>query len=173
MITEIVKNIIRFVILVLLQGLVIKHIPLGPYFIMFPYVMFILMLPFETPNLLLLAGSFALGLSVDMFYDTQGMHASACVLMGFSRVYVLKLIAPREGYDASMKPTVQYMGITWFVSYAFILILIHHITYFYLEAFNVSEFFRTLLRVLASSFASLVFIYIVQFLFYRNDNSRV
>src|ERR1700741_4452658 len=170
MITDIIKNIARFAILVLAQGLVLNHVPLGPYFILFPYVMFILMLPFETPPVVILLASFVLGVSVDAFYDTQGMHAAACVLMGFSRVYILKLIAPREGYDASMKPTVQHMGATWFVSYAIILILIHHITFFYIEAFSFSEFFRTLLRSLASSFASLVFIYIIQFLFYRNDN---
>lgn len=173
MINDIVKNIVRFVILVLLQGLVINHIPLGPYFILFPYVMFILMLPFETPNIVVLGASFVLGLAVDIFYDTQGMHAAACVLMGFSRVYILKLISPREGYDASMKPTVQHMGSTWFVSYAVILILIHHFAFFYIEAFSFSEFFRTLLRVIASSFGTLALIYIIQFLFYRTDNFRI
>jgi rod shape-determining protein MreD len=173
MITDVIKNTLRFAILVLLQGLVINHIPLGPSLILFPYIMFILMLPFETPNMVLLGSSFVLGLAVDSFYDTQGMHAAACVLMGFSRVYILKLISPREGYDVSMKPTVQHMGLTWFISYAIILTLIHHLAFFYIEAFSFGEFLRTLMRAIVSSFGTLVFIYIIQFLFYRNDSFRI
>ena len=169
MIIDLVKNILRYLGLILLQVLVIRYIPLGSYFIPLPYVMVILMLPFETPNIVTLFASFFLGLILDVFYDTQGMHAAACVLMGFSRVFMLKLIAPREGYDVVTKPTVQHMGITWFVSYSFILILVHHLMFFYIEAFSFNEFLQTLLRVFCSAFSTFVFIYIVQFLFYRND----
>ena len=173
MISDVLKNIGRFTVLVLLQVLIIKNINLGRYFIFFPYVLFILLLPFNTPKPLTLVLAFILGLSIDMFYDTQGMHASACLTMAFVRSFVLELFAPREGYDEQLKPTITYMGVGWFSSYAVILILIHHFVLFYIEAFTFHEFFRTLLRVLGSTVATFAFIYLMQFLFYRPNNNRL
>lgn len=166
MTTEIVKNIFRFIFLVLLQVLVIQNINLGSYIVMLPYVLIIIMLPFETPRMVLLFVSFFLGVVIDLFFDSSGLHASACTLMGFSRYYVLKFISPREGYDAGVQPTTEDMGLAWFLSYAGTLVLIHHLYFFYVEVFRFSEFFRTLLRVLLSSIATFGMIYLLQFLFY-------
>ncbi len=163
----------RFTVLVLLQVLIVKNINLGRYFIFFPYVLFILLLPFNTPKPLTLILAFILGLCIDMFYDTQGMHAAACITMAFARSFVLELFAPREGYDEQLKPTIAYMGVGWFSSYALILILVHHLILFYIEAFTFTEFFRTMLRVLGSTLATFGFIYLMQFLFYRPNKNRI
>jgi hypothetical protein len=173
MISDVLRNIGRFTVLVLLQVLIVKNINLGRYFIFFPYVLFILLLPFNTPKPLTLVLAFILGLSIDMFYDTQGMHASACITMAFVRSFVLELFAPREGYDEQLKPTITYMGVGWFSSYAVVLILVHHFVLFYIEAFTFHEFFRTLIRVLGSTVATFGFIYLMQFLFYRPSNNRL
>lgn len=169
MISEIAKNSLRFLILVLLQTLIIKNIGLGTYFVPLPYIMFLLMLPFETMPLLVLVLSFVIGITVDAFYDSQGIHASACVVLGFARFYSLKLLSPREGYEITMKPTVQMMGNAWFSYYAIPLILIHHIFFFFLEEFDFEETGFTLLKAFGSTFVTFVFVYIFQFLFYRKD----
>jgi len=173
MISDVLKNIGRFAVLVLLQVFIAKNINLGRYFIFFPYVLFILLLPFNTPKPLTLILAFILGLCIDMFYDTQGMHAAACITMAFVRSFVLELFAPREGYDEQLKPTIAYMGVGWFSSYALILILVHHLVLFYIEAFTFTEFFRTMLRVLGSTVATFGFIYLMQFLFYRPSKNRL
>lgn len=136
--------------------------------ILLPYVMVILILPFETNKLIVLLASFLLGVFVDYFYDSSGLHAAACTAMGFSRHYVLKYIAPRDGYDIGVKPTVEDMGLEWFLRYAGTLILIHHFFLFYLEIFRFSEFFSTLLRVILSSIGTFSLIYIIQLLFLSN-----
>jgi hypothetical protein len=164
--TEVFKNIFRAVLLILLQVLIVQNINLGSYIIMLPYVLIIIMLPFETPRMLLLGLSFLTGVIIDFFYDSSGLHASACTLMGFARYYVLKFISPREGYDAGVKPTVGDMGMAWYLSYAGTLVLLHHFFFFYLEAFRFSEFFRTLGRVVLSSVFTFTLIYLIQFLFY-------
>lgn len=173
MISELLKNIGRFVVLLLLQVLVVKNINLGRYFIFFPYILFILLLPFNTNKPLVLVISFVYGLCIDLFYDTQGMHASACVFMAFARRFVLKLLSPREGYDENHKPTQAYMGSAWFISYALLLIFAHHLVLFYIEAFSFHEFFRTLLRVIGSTVATFTFVYMLQFLFYRANSERL
>jgi hypothetical protein len=162
-----VRNSIRFVLLVLLQVLIVQNIHLGAYVILFPYILFILLLPFETPKLLVMLIAFFTGLVIDMFYDTAGIHAAVCTLIGYSRHYVLKVLAPREGYDAGQSPTIQSMGAVWFITYSATIIFIHHLFFFYLEIFRFSEFFTTLLRVFLSTIGTFVFVYVIQFLFYR------
>lgn len=172
MINDILKNTLRFIVLILLQVLIIQNIRLGSYIILFPYVLFILLLPFETPKLLVLFLAFVTGLTVDMFYDTAGIHAAACTLIGFSRYYVLRLLSPREGYDPGLSPTIQSMGPVWFITYAAIIIVIHHICFFYLEIFRFGEFFRTLLRVILSSIGTFCLIYVIQFLFNNTSKNK-
>ncbi|HSH67075.1 MAG TPA: rod shape-determining protein MreD [Bacteroidia bacterium] len=167
MLNEIIRNIIRFILLVAVQVLIINNIELGRFINPFLYVLFIIILPFETPKWLVMIAAFLIGITVDMFSDTGGMHAAACVFIGYLRPGVLKLFSPRDGYEFGTQPTVQYLGVPWFLSYAGILILSHHLILFYLEIFRLSEFFSTLLRVLISSFATLFLVIVTQYLFYR------
>jgi rod shape-determining protein MreD len=165
--TEIIKNILSFVLLVLAQVLVIQNVNLTGYVILLPYVLWILMLPFETSRQLVMLSAFAIGVVIDYFYDSSGLHAFSCTMMGFSRYYVLKYIAPRDGYDQGVTPTIYDMGAGWFLRYAGILIFIHHFSLFYLEIFRFPEFLNTFLRVVLSSAGTLGFVYLIQFLFFN------
>jgi hypothetical protein len=164
---EVIRNIIRFILLVGVQVLIINNIELGRFINPFLYVLFIIILPFETPKWLVLISAFLIGITMDMFSDTGGMHAAACVFIGYIRPGVLKLFSPREGYEFGTQPTVQYLGIPWFLSYAGILVLSHHLILFYVEVFRFSEFFSTFFRVIISSFFTLLLVIVTQYLFYR------
>ena len=166
MLNEIIRNIIRFIVLVAVQILIIKNIELGRFINPFLYVLFIIVLPFETPKWLLLLSGFLIGITIDMFYDTAGMHAAACVFMAYIRPSVLKLFSPRDGYEFGTQPTIQYLGVPWFLSYSAILIVAHHLVLFYVEIFRLSEFFSTLFRVIMSSIFTLLLVVISQYLFY-------
>lgn len=170
MINDVIRNGIRFILVVLLQVLVLNNIELNGYLNPFLYVFFILMLPFQTPNWLVLVLSFLIGISIDMFSDTGGLHAAATVLMGFLREPVLKLISPRDGYDTAQHPTIYQFGIGWFFSYAGMLTLIHHFCLFYMETFHITEFFSTFFRVFFSSLFTLMLIFISQFFFSNSKN---
>ena len=137
MASEILKNIVRFVFLVLLQGLILNEVNLWqgmaiPYL----YIMFLLMLPLETPRWLELIIGFILGLTIDMFTNTLGIHASACVLIAYIRPLYLKGIAPRDVYEYVQRPGIQDFGLTWFIKYASVLILIHHFWLFFVEVYS-------------------------------------
>ena len=167
MINHIARNAGRFIILVLFQVLVLNNIQFSGFVNPFMYVLFILLLPFETPRWVLLVSGFLLGLSVDIFSNTLGLHASATLFMAFLRPYVLRVISPRDGYETGTYPRVFYYGITWFLNYAIILVFAHHLFLFYLEVFRFSEFFRTLLRVILSSSFSILFIALSQYIVFR------
>lgn len=167
MINLLARNLGRFIVLVLFQVLVLNNIQFSGYMNPFMYVLFILLLPFETPRWLLLISGFLLGLSVDIFSNTLGLHASATVFMAFMRPYVLRVISPRDGYESGTYPRVFYYGLTWFLNYAVILVVMHHLFLFYFEVFRFSEFFRTLLRIILSSSFSILIIVLSQYIIYR------
>jgi rod shape-determining protein MreD len=171
MIKQIPRLVINFIILVFLQVLILNNIQLGGFINPYVYILFILILPFETPKWLLLVLGFLLGLSIDLFSNTIGMHSSATVFIAFLRPFVLKIISPRDGYDSETYPTVSFYGVNWFLKYSVILVFAHHLFLFYIEVFKFSGFFNTLLRVILSSMLSLIIIFISQY-FYRRDIRR-
>lgn len=173
MANEIAKNIGRFILLVLLQGLILNEVNLWhgtaiPYL----YVLFLLMLPLETPRWLELILGLLLGLTIDMFTNTLGLHASACVVLAYVRPLYLNAIAPRDGYEFGQRPGIQDFGLSWFIKYAGVLILIHHLWLFYVEIYSFKGFFNTLLRVLASSALTLILSIIGQYLIMTKKSAR-
>jgi rod shape-determining protein MreD len=167
MINIIAKSLFRYFILVLLQVLILNNIQLGGYINPYLYVWFILMLPFETPVALVMVLGFLLGLTIDMFLNTAGVHAAACVAMGYARHYILKIFAPREGYEFGAQPSLVSLGLKWYLSYAGLLVFVHHTVLFYAEVFRLSEFSYTMLRVILSSIFTISLIILSQLIIYR------
>ncbi|WP_342647836.1 rod shape-determining protein MreD [Mucilaginibacter sp. CSA2-8R] len=163
----IIHNLVRFVVLVLLQVFLLKNISLYNLSMPYLYILFIMLLPLETPNLLLFTLAFLMGIIIDMFYDTPGLHAAASVILAFVRVLFVSITVQRDGFDNEPAPTLGNMGFRWFFTYSAILILIHHFFLFSLEVFRFSEIQYTLLRFLSSSLFTLFLILITSFLFYR------
>ena len=160
----IVKNIIRFIILILLQVTIFNNIQLSGFINPYLYVLFILLLPFETPPWLLLALSFLMGISIDVFSNTIGIHASACVFMGFLRPFVLNYISVRDNYESNIEQGLYVYGFSWFFKYALILILAHHSFLFIVEVFSFNNFGDTLIRIILSSIFTLVLVITSQFI---------
>jgi hypothetical protein len=122
-------NILRFFFLILLQVLILNHINLNGYINPYFYIYFILLLPFDTPKWMLLIVSFILGWSIDIFTNSIGLNASACVLMAFARPFVISAISSGPESLLGDTPSLRNQGVKWFLYYAIILILIHHFTF--------------------------------------------
>lgn len=165
------RYIINFVILVLIQVFVLNNIQLGGFINPYFYVLFILILPFETPSWFLLVVAFLLGMSIDVFTNTLGMHTSASVFMAFLRPYVLKVISPRDGYEKETLPQLKHYGASWFLRYSSILIFAHHLFLFYVEVFSLSNFFATFVRVVLSSIFTIILVLISQY-FFRSSTRK-
>lgn len=168
----IIINLIRFFALVFLQVFLLKNLTLYNLSTPYPYITFILLLPFETPNLLLFALAFILGLTIDAFYDTPGLHAASCVILAMVRVMFIGLTVQKEGFDNEPEPTLSVMGFRWFFTYATILTLFHHFFLFNLEVFRLSEIQYTLLRFIFSSLFTIILMLISGFLFFRSRERK-
>ena len=169
MINPVSRNIFRMFILVLFQVLVLNNIQVSGFINPYMYVLFILLLPFETPRWLLLISGFAIGISIDLFANTLGMHTSATVFMAFLRPYVLKLLVPHDEYESGTYPRLYYFGFTWFLKYSLVLVFLHHTFLFYVEVFRITFFFHTMLRVMLSTLFSVFLIILSQFFIYRKQ----
>lgn len=173
MIGTVFANILRFVALILLQVLVLDHLDvLNGYAMPYLYVLFLLMLPIELPAWAQLAIGAFTGLVMDLFTSTPGMHMSACVVMMYARLYVLRLLAPREGYEFGARPTVPRMGFAWYITYAGLLILLHHLWLFLIDLHRFDAFFGTFLRALLSALFTFGLCLLAQFLTSAQERER-
>nr|WP_294789851.1 rod shape-determining protein MreD [uncultured Mucilaginibacter sp.] len=168
----ILYNIIRFIVLVFVQVFLLKNITLYNIATPYPYILFILLLPFGTPNVLLFILAFILGLTVDAFYDTPGLHAAACVLLALVRILFISITVQKDGFDNEPEPTLSIMGFRWFLTYTIILTFIHHTFLFLLEAFNFSDLLFILQRVITSAIFTVFLMLITGLLFFRKRERK-
>lgn len=159
------KNIIRFVSLILLQVLIFDNIQLHSLVVPIIFPLIILLLPLNLPNGLVMLIAMFTGLTVDMFNNTLGMSAAACVFMAFLRPVVLSWLTPRGGYEQGHYPSLMVMGFSWFIVYASICILCYHLAYFFIEAFSVRFMAETILKILLSTLISLLLFIVHQIIF--------
>lgn len=172
MIRNVFGHIIRFSFLLILQGLVINRLDIADGMVYpFVYIFALLMLPFETPRLVMLLIGFVYGMAMDAFANTMGMHASACVAMTFAQGILLRVMSPREGYEFGLRPTIQYMGIGWYLPFALILSFIHHTWLFSIEVFRWSDFGTTFLKIILSTLATLLLMVVGQYLIFSQRKS--
>ena len=172
MIRTILINLLRFIVLVFIQVFLLKNITLYNLATPYLYILFILLLPFEIPNVLLFLLAFLLGLTIDAFYDTPGLHAAACVVLAFVRVLFISITVQKEGFDNEPEPTLSIMGFMWFFTYALVLTLVHHFFLFNLEVFRLSDIEYTLSRFVLSSIFTVFLILISGLLFFRRKERK-
>ena len=155
-----------YVFLVLIQVLILNQIQLSGYINPYFYVLFILLLPATAPPWLVLFASFFIGITIDIFSNSMGIHAAASVFAGYMRPAVIRVISNHdEEYN-------DYLGLhqnkfSWFLLYTSLIVLIHHTALFYLEVFTFTDFFRTFFRMLLSSIFSIFIIVLSQFIIFR------
>ena len=163
------RNIILFVVLVLLQVGVLNQVQLGGFINPYLYILFIILLPIGTPGWLTLVLSFALGISIDMFCNSPGIHASATVFAGFMRTFLLASMMPRETTEPTDIPNIRLFGTSWFLKYSLMMVIIHHVFLFLVEAFKFNSLHLILWRALLSIVFTMLLIVLSQFLFTRNN----
>ena len=168
MIRETGINIFRFVLLVFLQLFVLNNIQFSGFVNPYLYIMFIMLLPFEISGWFMLILAFIMGLVIDVASATMGYHTIATVFMAYLRFHLLRFIAPHDGYEPGMSPTIASLGFSWFIKYASILTLAQHFVLFWIESFRLSDLLFTSLRALASSVFTLILIVIYQLLTIRS-----
>lgn len=158
-------NIIRFVVLVTAQVLLVNHIRLGGYVHPYIYLIFVMLLPLNTPGWQLLLSGFGIGLVLDLFMGTLGMHAGATTLMAFCRPAIVRIVSGSQKLEMNREPNINQLGFPWFLRYTVCMVVVHNFTYFMLEGFSFHLVGQALLRILVSAPVSVFLIIVIMFLF--------
>jgi len=161
----VIVNIFRFIGLMLVQVLILQNVHIHSHANLYIYPIFILMLPIKTPNWMLLVIAFFLGLSIDIPYNTPGIHAAASVLTAFLRPTLCLIMEPRGGYDLGQSPNKNTFGMSWFFQYSAILMGIHLFAVFCLNAFDMSYLGDIILRTIFSFILSMTLVVLYQYIF--------
>lgn len=156
-----------FIALVLFQVLVLDNADYSSAVIPMVYPLFIFSLRRNMSKSLVLLLCFALGLLIDMFSNTGGAHAMALTFIGYLRPWFLESLSPMDSGSEQIEPSVYNMGFRKYITYISILIVIHHLSFFFIELFSWSDFFRTIVRSFLSSIFSVLIIVILQYIFVK------
>jgi len=156
-------NIARFLLLLAAQILIFNEMDFYGYLNPYPYILFILLYPVNGNKSGLLLASFLLGIVMDMFCDSGGVHATACVVLAYVRPTFFKF-----SFGVSYEyQTVRINDKLTPERFSFLLIsvLTHHILLFSLEIFKISFILNILLRTLLSSVFTLILCIIIIYIF--------
>ncbi len=161
-------------LLILFQVYVLDKIHLHQMVTPYIYFIFILWLPFKINRSWLMVLAFVLGFTLDSFRHFPGFHAAACVLMAYIRPFIINLLIPQEGSETNYEePSFQSMGgMLPYLIYMAILIFIHNIWLFLLEAWQLADVGYFFLNTLFSTIISLLLVFIVELIFSRNQKFR-
>lgn len=156
--------VIQFFLFGISQVLLFKRLVLFDRAFCLLYVAFILLLPININRMVLMLVAFLLGICMDVFYDSLGLHAMSLVAVAYLRNYWLSAITPQGGYDAGTAPTLAANGIPWFLTYSLPLLFVHHLLLFFVEAGGFQHFWFTVTKVISSLLFTLSVLLLLQFL---------
>lgn len=171
---DLIKNIFRLFIFVVVQVYVLDKLPpLHRFVIPYIYFLFILWLPFSLSRFGLLLIAFVTGLILDYFKQTPGLHAAACVLIAYARPFIISVLTPKDSTEFNYRePSPRAMGWAPYSVYVFILTLLHHTYLTLLEWLQFGTFLDFIIKVLSTTGISLLLIFTVELLFPRKLKFR-
>ena len=172
--STLLKNIIRFLLFILVQVYILNQIPpLHQFIVPYIYFLYILWLPFNLGRFPLLIIAFLFGLSLDYFTGTMGLHAAACSLIAYIRPFLLSLLIPKESTEQSyVEPSLSSMGWAPYSLYISLLTFLHHFYLVLLEWLQFGDFVYFLGKTTATTGISLLLIFITEMLFSRKARFR-
>jgi len=172
--SDLVKNIFRLAVFILVQVYVLNKIPhLHRYIIPYIYFLFILWLPFSLSRVGLLLVGFVTGLILDYFTQTPGLHAAACVLIAYIRPFIISVLIPKDTAEFNYRePSPRGMGWAPYSVYVFVLTLLHHAWLTFLEWIDFGTFLDFLIKVVSTTGISILLILTTELLFPRKLKYR-
>ncbi|HYK47760.1 MAG TPA: rod shape-determining protein MreD [Parafilimonas sp.] len=172
--SALLRNIIRFVLFILVQVYIFNKVPPVHQFVKpYIYFLFILWLPFNMGRAAQMLVAFIFGLTFDYFSGTPGLHAAPCVLIAYLRPFLLNLLIPQETTQLSFaEPSVKSMGWGSYATYVLLLTFMHTALLVFIEWMEFGDFLYFIGKVTATTLLSLILIFITEMIFPRKGKYR-
>lgn len=153
-----------WIILVLLQVFVFNNILLLGHINPYLYIVFVFFYPLKKERFLFLLLSFLLGLTIDVFSDSGGIHAFSILFIAFIRLFFIRLIFKKTELDYLLFK-IQEEAFGKVFNYVVILTLTHHFILFTLANFSFLNFTETLINTLLSGIFTLILFFLGSYIF--------
>lgn len=163
MTNTILANSIRFVVLLLLQVLLLNHVNFLGFINPYLYILFLILYPFNSPQSLFMILAFLLGLSIDAFEDSGGIHAAACVFIAYIRPVILRFSFGISYDYQTVKLSSTPYGAR--IGYILLIVFLHHFLLFTLEMFSFSHIYLILKKTFFSTIFTILLVLISLTLF--------
>jgi rod shape-determining protein MreD len=172
--SNLLKNIIRFILFILVQAFILDKVPPLHQFVKpILYFLFVLWLPFSINRSIQLIIAFVFGMCMDYFTGTPGMHAIPCVLVAYLRPFLLNILLSQEKTEVSYaEPSIKSLGWAPYSVYIVVLTFIHHACLVLIEWVQFGDFVFFIGKVAASTAVSILLIFITEMLFPRKAKFR-
>ena len=167
-----INIIIRFFLLVLVQGLVFNKFDLFGIYDRYVSLVFVLVFPIKTNRILFLIISFFFGLTLDYFTNSLGVNAAAFTIIAFIKPYIMSFVFGNFYNPHGVKMIKHYImesTIYQKILYILLIILIHHFVMFSLESFAIDQLALIIKKTIYNSFLSLIFCFTFIYLLVQNE----
>ena len=161
---DFLKYIPLFLLVILLQVYVLDNVAM-PAMVRPVVFFYILMVLPEMPQWIFLLVGFATGIIMDSFDHTPGVNAAACVMLAYSRDFIVRFLKPIEQNDI-IRTHIRFMGFRSFLNYAIIMSVIYHFISGFLGYFTFNGFWFTVLRILLNAIVSVLLIFVFDIIFF-------
>ncbi len=164
---EVLKYLLSFVVLTLLQLLVFNNVVLFSTIHPYIYLVFIFLLPIHYSRWLVLILAFLIGFIIDIFSNTYGLHSAAMAFIGFLRPVFLNILVTERDENIHIEPHFNTLNPRRYAIYVLALVFSHHLVLFFLESITFAHFWLTLSKVLLNFISSAVIIFLYDLLIYK------
>jgi len=144
------KQIGRYIVVMLLQVLLFDQLQLLGVCHPYIYVLCLLMMPITLPHSADMIIGAVVGLIMDIFCNSLGVHTASCIFIMFIRPYVIgALVNDKDRLNEQI--SLRALGVEALFKYVVILVLVHHLMVFLLAAWSWSHIWFVLLETIVSS----------------------
>jgi len=165
---SIIKYIFLFILFIFLQIAIFNQIYIAQAMSVMIYILFLLWLPFKIPKWVLLLIGFTLGITIDTFLNTGGIHAATCVLIAYLRPFFINLLTNKFEIEYAESPSIGTMGLRAYIYYILFLLFIHNFSVYFLELFHMKQFLFNFLIVIANTLFTIIICIILELLFRKS-----
>ena len=147
---KILQEIGRLLLIFVLQVLLFDHLHIGSWGIVMMYILFLINLPIRIPRWAEMLIGLLVGIMMDVWHSSLGIHIAACVALSFVRPLLLNnAIQDIERIKDNI--SVQTIGRIEYTKCAVVLTILHHFIVFSLETWNIQFWWIVILQTLISS----------------------
>ena len=151
------KQIGRYIVIMLLQVLLFNQLQLWGACHPYVYILCLLMMPISLPHSVDMLIGAGVGIIMDIFCNSLGVHTASCIVIMFIRPYLIGAIV-NDKDRLNEQISLRSIGMEAMIKYVVILVIIHHLTVFSLAAWSWHHIGFILLETIVSSIITVMMI---------------